>query len=411
MSEDVEISEDMESCEDLTEERWRRWRLAIGTESDRLGGDDRKLSVALSALYGDGEDSGKKSKSRGGLGRSSPTALSTWMGDIRSYFPSSVVQVIQRDAFSRFNLKQMLMEPEFLDSVEQDITLVANLIELKEVMPDKSKQKAREVIASIVAQLMQRLEAKTAEAIRGAIDRGQRTFRPRQRDIDWPRTIAVNLRNYQPDYATVVPEKLVGFRRKQRRLVDLDEVILCVDQSGSMASSVIYSSIFAAVLASLPVVATKLICFDTVVVDLSDELADPVDVLFGIQLGGGTDIDQAVGYCANQIERPTQSHFILITDLLEGGNEESLISRLNGLVRSGVNVIVLLALTDQGNPWYSSTTASQVAALGIPCFACTPDQFPDLMGAALRREDIAAWASGADIKMVRPDEVNPSNDV
>ena len=388
--------EGIADCDDGMSERERRWRLAIGS-SEGLNDSDSRLSTALSALY---DSQGSK---KGGLGRSNPKALSTWMGDIRSYFPSPVVQIVQRDAFNRHNLKQMLMEPEFLASVEQDINLVADLIELRSVMPEKSKQMARQIIAKIVEELMDRLASKTAEAIRGSIDRSQRTFRPRDRDIDWPRTITANLRNYQPEHATVVPEKLVGFRRKQRRLADLEEVVLCVDQSGSMASSVIYSSIFAAVMASLPVVATKLVCFDTVVVDLTDQLADPVDVLFGIQLGGGTDIDQAVGYCTNLIERPMKSHFILVTDLYEGGDEESLIRRLSAMTRSGVNVIVLLALTDQGNPWYDADTASKVATLGIPCFACTPDQFPDLMGAALRREDIAAWAASVDIKLIRAD--------
>jgi len=386
---------------DRSDERLRRWRLALGAETDDLAPDDKKLSVALSALYGDGDET---KKGRGGLNRSSPSALASWLGDIREYFPASVVQVVQRDAFNRLNLKQMLLEPEFLASVEQDINLVADLIELRSVMPDKSKDMARQVIAKIVAELVEKLETRTADAVRGAVDKAQRTYRPRQADIDWHRTIAANLRNYQPEYNTVVPERLVGYRRRQRRLVDLDEVFLCVDQSGSMATSVIYASVFAAVMASLPVVATKLVCFDTQVVDLTDHLVDPVDVLFGIQLGGGTDIDQAVGYCANGIERPAKAHFILITDLFEGGDEQSLLQRLAALVRSGVNVIVLLALTDQGRPSYDDAMAGKVAALGIPCFACTPDQFPDLMGAALRRDDIASWAASQDIKTVRGEE-------
>jgi uncharacterized protein with von Willebrand factor type A (vWA) domain len=178
-------------------------------------------------------------------------------------------------------------------------------------------------------------------------------------------------------------------------------VILCVDQSGSMASSVVYSSIFAAVMASLPVVATKLVCFDTAIVDLTDELADPVEVLFGIQLGGGTDIDRAVAYCADRIERPTKAHLVLITDLYEGGDAVSLIDRLARLTQQGVNVIVLLALTDTGRPGYHPGLAAEAAALGIPVFACTPDQFPGLMATALRREDIAGWAAGEDIKLVR----------
>lgn len=174
-----------------------------------------------------------------------------------------------------------------------------------------------------------------------------------------------------------------------------------------MASSVIYASIFAAVMASLPVVRTKLVCFDTAIVDLTEELSDPVEVLFGVQLGGGTDINQAVAYCADRIERPTKSHLVLITDLFEGGNGQELLRRLAALVRSGVNVVVLLALTDQGRPGYDPAMAGSVAALGIPVFACTPDLFPDMMAAALRREDIGAWAAGADIKLIRAEAEAP----
>ena len=382
----------------------RRWRLAIGADdeaSSALSSDDKRLSAALDALYGDGASAAADPrKRRGGLGRSAPR-VAQWMGDIRSFFPAQVVQIVQKDAFERLDLKQMLMEPEFLKAIEADVNLVADLISLRSVMPAKTKDIARTIIADIVAKLMQRLEQKTAEAIRGALDRSRRTNRPRQRDIDWPRTISANLRHYQPEHKTIVPEKLVGFMRKQRRLVDLDEVVLCVDQSGSMASSVIYASIFAAVMASLPVVRTKLVCFDTAIVDLTEELSDPVEVLFGVQLGGGTDINQAVAYCADRIERPTKSHFVLITDLYEGGNGQELLRRLAALVRSGVNVVVLLALTDQGRPGYDPAMSASVAALGIPVFACTPDLFPDMMAAALRREDIGAWAAGADIKLIR----------
>ena len=388
-------------------ERERRWRLAVGVEEGEggagLSGDDLRISAALNALYGDGQQPGDARKRRGGLGRSAPR-VAQWIGDIRSLFPTPVVQIIQKDAFERLDLKQMLMEPEFLQALEADVNLVADLISLRNVMPAKTKDMARQVISEIVAKLVERLERRTAEAIRGALNRTRRTRRPRPRDIDWPRTIVANLRHYQPAYGTVVPESLVGFMRRQRRLVDLDEVVLCVDQSGSMATSVVYASIFAAVMASLPVVKTKLVCFDTAIVDLTDELSDPVEVLFGVQLGGGTDINAAVAYCAERIERPTKSHFILISDLFEGGDGPQLLQRLSALVRAGVNVIVLLALTDQGGPGYDAAMAGAVAVLGIPVFTCTPDIFPDLMAAALRREDIGQWAAGTDIKLLRGDE-------
>ncbi|WP_454797193.1 VWA domain-containing protein [Novosphingobium lindaniclasticum] len=381
-------------------ERDRRWTLALGTEAEEgtaaLSDGDRRMSRALSALYGDGTEM----KGRGGLGGSAPR-VAKWLGDIREFFPGSVVQVIQKDAFERKGLRQMLLEPEFLATVEADVNLVADLVALRGVMPEKTRETARVVIGKVVAELMERLERRTAEAIRGALDRSRRTSRPRFSDIDWPRTIRANLSHYQPEHRTVVPERLIGFMRQQRRIVDLDEVVLCVDQSGSMASSVVYASIFAAVMASLPVVATRLVCFDTAIVDLTGELADPVEVLFGIQLGGGTDINRAVAYCEDRIERPSKSHLILITDLYEGGNADALVDRLAALVLSGVNVIVLLALTDSGRPSYDPALSARVAALGIPVFACTPDQFPGLMAAALRREDINGWAADQDIKTVR----------
>lgn len=383
-------------------QRERRWRLVLGQDdgSDALSDNDRRLSNALDALYGDGDSSG--SKRSASLSRSAPK-VSKWLGDIREFFPAPVVQVIQKDAFERLGLKQMLMEPEFLAAIEADVHLIADLISLRSVMPEKTIETARQVIAKVVDELMERLERKTGEAIRGAINRSQRTRKPRFNDIDWPRTISANLRHYQPDYKTIVPETLIGYRRAQRRLVDLDEVILCVDQSGSMATSVVYSSIFAAVMASLPTVQTRLVCFDTAIVDLTEDLADPVQVLFGVQLGGGTDINQAVAYCENQIERPTQTHLILITDLYEGGDADELQSRVAGLIRSGVNVITLLALSDDGRPSYDTNLAENFAALGCPVFACTPDQFPDLMATALRREDVLSWAADQDIKAVRGD--------
>jgi Mg-chelatase subunit ChlD len=361
------------------------------------------LSGALSALYGDGGEAAPGKKGRGGLGGSAPRVAS-WLGDIREFFPSSVVQVVQKDAFDRLGLRQMLLEPEFLAAVEADVHLVADLIAMRGVMPEKTRETARTVIEAVVAELMARLERRTAEALRGAVDRSKRTNRPRFADIDWPRTIRANLHHYQEEHKTVVPERLVGFMRRQRRIVDLDEVVLCVDQSGSMATSVVYASIFAAVMASLPVVRTKLVCFDTEIVDLTDDLADPVEVLFGVQLGGGTDINKAVAYCEDRIEAPAKSHLILVTDLYEGGNAEELVARLGRLMASGVNVIVLLALTDTGAPSYDSRLAEVIATMGAPVFACTPDQFPDLMACALRRDDVDAWAAAADIKTVRAGE-------
>jgi Mg-chelatase subunit ChlD len=327
--------------------------------------------------------------------------VSRWLGDIREFFPTPVVQVIQRDAFERLGLKAMLMEPEFLATLEADVHLVADLIGLRAAMPVKAKDTARQLVRKVVDELMRKLAHKTAETIRGAVDRARRTSRPRPADIDWPRTIRANLARYQADLRTVIPERLIGYRRHSKTRVDVDSVVLCVDQSGSMAISVVYSSIFAAVMASLPAIATQLVCFDTAILDLTDELADPVEVLFGVQLGGGTDINAALAYCETKIAQPARTHLVLISDLYEGGNAAAMLARAASLVASGVNLIVLLALSDDGRPGYDANHAGKLAALGCPVFACTPDLFPDLMAAALRRDDITDRAAARDIALVR----------
>ncbi|PDV87154.1 hypothetical protein CO652_17840 [Rhizobium sp. H4] len=380
----------------MTSERIRRWKLALGDDDmEGLGERDQRMSLALSVLY---ESEGRKG--RGGLGASSPK-VSRWLGDIREFFPSPVVQVIQKDAFERLNLKALMLEPEFLETLEADVHLVADLISLRGAMPSKTMETARAVVNKVVEDLMKRLQSKTVEKVRGALNRSQRTRRPRHADIDWPRTIRANLRHYQEDFHTIVPETLVGFARKSRTQADLDHVMLCVDQSGSMASSVVYASIFAAVMASLPVLSTKLICFDTAIVDLTEDLADPVKVLFGVQLGGGTDINAALAYCETKIDRPNKTHLVLITDLYEGGDAGSMLARVAALKQSGVNVIVLLALSDDGRPGYDARHAGAIAAMDCPVFACTPDQFPDLMAVALTKQDIGQWASANGIGLVR----------
>jgi Mg-chelatase subunit ChlD len=222
------------------------------------------------------------------------------------------------------------------------------------------------------------------------LSRTTRSRRPRLPEIDWDRTVRANLSRYDSARRTVIAEKLIGHGRRQSGLRD---IILCVDQSGSMATSVVYSSIFAAVLASLRAVRTHLVVFDTAVVDLTEELQDPVEVLFGTQLGGGTDINRALAYCQGLITRPSQTIVVLITDLFEGGNAEEMLGRAKAVVDSGATVVCLLALNDQGAPAYNAGHAAAFAAIGIPSFACTPDQFPDLMAAAIQKRDLATWAA------------------
>jgi hypothetical protein len=324
------------------------------------------------------------------LGKSAPS-VARWLGDIRRYFPTSVVQVLQRDAIDRLQLRQLLLEPEMLQAVEADLHLVTLLVELNALLPDTTRVSARRVVAQVVEQIEQRLAARTKQAVTGALARSQRTRRPRHSDIDWGRTIQANLQHYLPEHRTVVPERLVGYGRRQRSLSR--DVIVAIDQSGSMADSVVYAAVFGAVLASMPALSTQVIAFDTAVADLTPVLHDPVDVLFGVQLGGGTDIAHAVGYCQQRITRPADTLLVLVTDLFEGGNEALLRERIAALHQAGVTVVVLLALSDEGAPAYDHFQAAALAEFGVPSLACTPDAFPDLLAAALEGRDVGRWAN------------------
>ncbi|MDP9378684.1 MAG: VWA domain-containing protein [Chloroflexota bacterium] len=377
-------------------ERLRRWRLVLGAEAEDgigvgLAGTDLGMDKVLQALY--------DSERSAGLGASSP-GVTRWLGDIRTYFPSQVVRVMQQDAFERLNLRQMLLEPEMLEAVEPDVHLVATLLSLGRVIPERTKDTARQVVRRVVEELERRLAGRTVQAIRGSLNRATRSRKPRANEIDWDRTIRANLQHYLPERRTMIAERLVGHSRKQRRS-SLCDIVLCVDQSGSMATSVVYSGIFGAVLASIRAVSTRMIVFDTSVVDLTDDLQDPVDLLFGTQLGGGTDINRALAYCQGAIVRPAQTILVLITDLYEGGNLPEMLKRAAALVESGVQVICLLALSDSGAPAYDGQTAAAMAGLGIPTFACTPDLFPDMMATAIQKQDLNLWAARNDIVTVR----------
>lgn len=389
----------------MSDERLRRWRLVLGGGAAdgtgrELSGRDAAMDRTLGALYGSdprtggsGGGSGGGSR-RAGLGGSAPQ-MARWLGDIRTYFPTSVVQVMQRDAIERLGLSALLLEPEMLEAVEADVHLVGTLLSLHKAMPETTRQTARAVVRKVVDDLEKRLATRTRATLGGALDRSARVRRPRHRDIDWDRTIRANLRHYLPERGTIVPERLVGHGRASQAVKK--DVVLCVDQSGSMAASVVYASVFGAVLASMRSLDTKLVVFDTAVVDLTDRLEDPVDVLFGTQLGGGTDINRALAYCQSLITRPSETVVVLISDLYEGGIRDEMLKRVAAMKAAGVRFVTLLALSDEGAPSYDREHAAALAALGAPAFACTPDLFPEIMAAAIEKRplpipDGGTWA-------------------
>lgn len=370
----------------MEEEYLKRWRLILGgNEADGTGitltQEEQRIDQSLEAVY--------NSDRRGGLGSSAPK-VSRWLGDIREFFPQTVVQVIQRDAIKRLNITSLLTEKEMLETVVPDVHLVATLMSLSRVIPEKNKEMARQVVRKVVDELLRKLSAPTQQAVTGALNRSARRRNPRYNEIDWKTTITKNLKNYQPEYKTIIPEMRIGYGRKRKAMKD---IILCLDQSGSMGTSVIYSGIFGSVLASIPAVSTRMVVFDTAVVDLTDDLQDPVDLLFGVQLGGGTDIARALTYCQGVITRPQDTVLVLVTDLYEGGDAREMRKKFVSLVNSGVQLIVLPALNDDGAPSYDKDHAEFLANIGVPTFACTPDKFPDLMAAALSKQDIGMWIS------------------
>lgn len=379
-------------------ERLRRWRMVLGADSAQstgctLTGRDAAMDGALTALY---ESGGRQPGGRGGSGRSaglgaSAPSVARWLGDIRTYFPSSVVQVMQRDAIDRLGLSALLLEPEMLEAVEADVHLVGTLLSLNKVMPETTKETARAVVRKVVEKLESRLTTRTRAALTGALDRSAKVSRPRHHDIDWNRTIRANLKNYltlpgEDGAGTIVPERLIGYGRAAQSVKK--DVILCIDQSGSMAASVVYASVFGAVLASMRALRTRLVVFDTAVVDLTDQLDDPVDVLFGTQLGGGTDINRALAYCQSRITRPADTVVVLISDLYEGGIRNEMLKRVAAMKASGVQFVTLLALSDEGAPAYDRDHATALSALGAPAFACTPDLFPEVMAAAIEKRPL-----------------------
>jgi Mg-chelatase subunit ChlD len=374
----------MSNEEKNTDQHLQRWRLILGQSADpaeetRLSEEQMGMDRVLTALY--------DSDRQGGLGSSSPN-VNRWLGDIRKYFPSPVVQLIQKDALDRLGLEKLLLEPELLGALEVDVHLAATLLSLNKVLPDESRETAREVVRRVCEQLEKRLRPALQTAISGVLNRAVRNRRPRYHEINWPQTIRRNLKHYQPEWKTIIPDQLIGYGRKGPHL---KQIILLMDQSGSMASSVVHTGVIACILASLRSVKTRIVAFDTSVVDLSEQLHDPVDLLFGVQLGGGTDINQALAYAQDLVSNPQDTIVVLISDLFEGGPSEHMMQRVAYINQIGCQFIALLSLNDEGAPVFNKDVAQELAALGIPAFACTPDLFPDLMAAAIQKQDIRRW--------------------
>ena len=384
---------------DIQKEQLRRWRLVLGHSANdamaqmgcaALGQDDMLMDEALAAIYDESEGAGSSSARQAGLGGSAPK-LAKWLGDIRTYFQEDVVAVIQNDAVERKGMKQLLLEPELLKNVQPSLQLVGTLLSLSRQIPEHTKETAREVVRALVDQIKHLLESEIRRAVTGALNKREHSPIPRVDSIDWKWTIGRNLKNWQPSIGRLIPDRFYFYSRAQRQ--NQWTVIVDMDQSGSMADSVVYGAVTGSIFASLPALNTRVVAFDTEVVDLTEQCGnDPVDMLFGVQLGGGTDINKSVAYCEQFVTDPAKTLFIMITDLYEGGNAAQLVRRLGDMVGNGVRVMCLLALSDSGIPMYDETLAKKLAKLGIPCFGCTPQNLPALIEGALGGDDLMALA-------------------
>ena len=372
------------------QEQLTRWRLILGSETQQsfegMGGvplarEELLMDSALEAIYGGPGEFGAGSPGRGaGKGPSSPV-ISKWLGDLRALFDPETVAVVQNDAIQRKGLTQLLLEPELLEGLEPDLNMASTLLMLKDQIPKKSKESARNFIRRIVAEINRLLENDVRRAVTAALNRRAHSPLPAAAALDFSYTIRRNLKNYNKELGAILPERVWFFDRASR--VNRWHVILDIDQSGSMGQSILYSSVMACILASMSAVQTSVVAFDTQIMDLTPLCADPVDLLFGFQMGGGTDIAKSVAYCQELVESPAKTLFFLISDLDEGGNRAALLRRLEELKASGVTVVVLLAIADGGKPYYDAQTAQRVAAMDIPCFACAPEKLPELLERAL----------------------------
>ncbi|AIQ12951.1 VWA domain-containing protein [Paenibacillus durus] len=395
----------------------RRWRLILGRESESqlsrglgpggegvpLTEEETIMDQALAAIYDPegtlfGRDSSGSSPRSAGLGPSAPH-IARWLGDVRAFFPEEVVSIIQNDAMERKGWKQLLFEPELLASVKPDIQLVGTLMALKGKIPEHTKETARVLVQAVVDDLVRRLENDIRQAVTGALNRRRHSPLPSLNGIDWKLTIRRNLKHYNQERGTIIPERFYYYDRARQSKEWT--VILDIDQSGSMADSVIWASVTGSIFASLPALDTRVVVFDTQVVDLTETCAnDPVDMLFGIQLGGGTDIQKSVAYCEQFIEEPKKTLFILISDLYEGGSQARLIRRMREMRESGVRTLCLLALSDGGKPFYDERVATQLARDGTPCFACTPGVLPALVEGALKGSDLTELVKSLEVETV-----------
>lgn len=356
-----------------------RWRLILGAAAAGLCNDlpdaAQAQDQALDWLYGrDSPETaegatGRNIRTRGREGSS--LTVPDWINDIHRLFPRETIERLERDAIETYAIDEVVTNPQILERAQPNETLLKAVLRTKHLMSPDLLAMARKLVQAVVADLMLRLRKDMAQAFSGVLNRRRHSLRPAA--LDFRRAIAENLRHYDPETRRITPEKLRFFARNQRHLRPW-QVILLVDQSGSMLDSVIHSAVTAACLWGLPGIHTHLVAFDTNVVDLTQDVTDPVELLMRVQLGGGTDIQGALAYAADLIHAPERAIVVLISDFYEGSSEAMLVARVRDLVAQRTLVLGLAALDQSANPAYDRAMAARLVEVGAQIGAMTPGE-------------------------------------
>lgn len=355
-----------------------RWRLVLGRYAERrmsgsLNGQDQRRDQALEYLYGR-EYEGRGLRKELGPGSLDPSQLTlvTWLNEVRELFPQDTVEVIEKHALDRYGLTELVTDPKTLERLEPNQQLLRTLLTLKGHLKGQVMDVARRIIRQVIEEIRRRLEPEVRQTLSGRLNRFRHSPLAVAQNFDAPGTIRRNLKHYDLQRRKLIIEELRFFERNARRLPW--HIVLCIDQSGSMADSVIHSAVMAGILAGLPSFRVKLVVFDTQVVDLSDHADDPVEVLMKVQLGGGTHIAQAVRYCSQIIENPHRTVFVLVTDFCEGAPPGELVRAVKALAEARVKLLGLAALDGQAHPAYDREMAARLAACGMEIAALTPQR-------------------------------------
>ncbi|MGW8389397.1 vWA domain-containing protein [Pseudoduganella sp. HUAS MS19] len=353
-----------------------RWRLLLGEAAapalGGLSGEARSADMALDWLYGRDDDIAARGERRAGLG---PSQLSTpdWINTIHELFPKEVIERLESDAVELYGIDEVVTNLEVLERIEPSESLLRAVLHTKHLMNPEVLAAARRLVAEVVRQIMEKLATEVRQAFSGARDRRRRSMLKVARNFDFKRTVQGNLHRWDPQRNKLFMETPI-FMSRVRRHTERWDICLLIDQSGSMVDSVIHSAVMASCLWNLPGMRTRLVAFDTEVVDLSSDVSDPVELLMKVQLGGGTDIARAVGYAQSLVENPQRTVVVLVSDFFEGGPENELVRRIKALVQSGVTVLGLAALDSHADPCYDRDMAARLVREGAHVGAMTPGQ-------------------------------------